>query len=196
MARPREFDIDQALDAAMNIFWSKGYASTSMADLMEVMDLQKGSIYKAFGSKHELFLAALKKYMSSAFASLKSRMDTAASPLAALQKYLMGGVETCKMNPDKGCFALNAVSELAPHDEDTKGYLSSHFASVESLLKTFIEEGQRIGEIRADLTASEIAEYLTTVQLGVVTSAKHKASPEAKEKVVRFALSQLAAGSA
>ena len=59
MARPREFDIDEALSAAMTAFWERGFAATSLADLMDATGLQKGSIYKAFGSKHELFMQAL-----------------------------------------------------------------------------------------------------------------------------------------
>ena len=59
MARPREFDISDALDRAMEAFWRHGYEATSMADLMEAMSLQKGSIYKAFNDKHSLFMAAL-----------------------------------------------------------------------------------------------------------------------------------------
>ena len=62
MARPREFDVDDALDRAMNVFWAKGYEATSMSDLMAAMDLSKSSLYDTFGSKHELFLSALQRY--------------------------------------------------------------------------------------------------------------------------------------
>lgn len=196
MARPREFDIDEALDAAIGIFWSKGYTSTSMADLMEAMHLQKGSIYKAFGSKHELFLAALKKYLSRAFFYLRSRMDSAATPMAALRLYMMSSVETCRMNPEKGCFALNAVSELAPHDADTNTCLANHFASVVQYVTDQIVEGQKLGQIRTDQPATDIAEYLSTIQLGIASSAKHKGNPDAKEKVVEFALTQIVASEA
>ena len=62
VGRPREFDLEEALDAAMQAFWAHGYESTSMADLMLAMDLQKGSIYKAFGDKHSLFIQALRRH--------------------------------------------------------------------------------------------------------------------------------------
>ena len=64
MAGPREFDMDEALDAAMSVFWEKGYEGTSMADLMAATGLHKGSIYKAFTDKHDLFVKALKRYLN------------------------------------------------------------------------------------------------------------------------------------
>ena len=62
MARPREFDVDEALQAATEVFWDRGFEATSLADLMEATGLHKGSIYKAFGSKHEFFTRALTQY--------------------------------------------------------------------------------------------------------------------------------------
>ena len=64
MARPREFDIDHVLNAAMHAFWQRGYEATSLADLMEATGLQKGSLYKAFGDKHSLFMQALNRYLA------------------------------------------------------------------------------------------------------------------------------------
>ena len=201
MARPREFDIDKALYAAMNAFWRKGYAATSMADLMEVMDLQKGSIYKAFGNKHQLFLAALQNYLTSAFFSLKSQLYQAKDPVESLRLYLQRGVNTCKLHPEKGCFALNTLMELGPHDEETSRCLNNHFANVRELVNDIVSKGQEMGLIRRDIPATDVAEYLITMQLGIVSSAKHDgmtdestvhhSASNAKERVANFTLSQL-----
>ncbi len=196
MARPREFDIDQALEAAMNAFWTKGYTATSMADLMEAMSLQKGSIYKAFGNKHQLFLAALQHYLSSAFFSLKSRMDQAENPVESLKIFLHGAVETCKLHPNKGCFALNTVIELGPHDPETSTCVEKHFANIRTLVGELVARGQQAGLIRQDTPASDIAEYLITVQLGIVSSSKHQKSIDEKKRVADFALSQITQASA
>ncbi len=63
MARPREFDLNQVLEKAMDVFWKQGYHATSISDLTEAMGLLRGSVYAAFGDKHQLFLAALERYM-------------------------------------------------------------------------------------------------------------------------------------
>ena len=63
VGRPRQFDVDQTLDAAMRAFWARGYEATSMADLMAATGLHKGSLYQAFGDKHALFIEALKRYL-------------------------------------------------------------------------------------------------------------------------------------
>ena len=63
MARPREFDMDEALDAAISTFWTQGYEATSMTDLMEATGLHKGSLYKAFDDKHDLFMKSLSRYL-------------------------------------------------------------------------------------------------------------------------------------
>ena len=62
MARPREFDIDQALERAMNVFWTKGYEGASLQDLLDAMNIARGSLYKAFEDKHSVYLAALDRY--------------------------------------------------------------------------------------------------------------------------------------
>ena len=193
MARPREFDIDEALEAAMQTFWLKGYTATSMADLMQAMGLQKGSIYKAFGSKHALFLAALRSYLRGALSSLKSRMAQADTPLEAIQLFLHSAVRTCAMNPDKGCFALNSVIELLPNDNESRQCLDDHFANVKQLVAETVQNGQAQQMLRGDTPAEELAEYLVTVQLGIVSSAKHQHSIEAKDKVASFALAQVTA---
>lgn len=176
----------------MNAFWSKGYAATSMADLMEAMSLQKGSIYKAFGNKHQLFLAALQNYLSAAFFSLKSRMDQAENPLESLKIFLHGAIETCRLHPSKGCFALNSVIELGPHDEETRACVDKHFSNIRSLVSELVIKGQEAGLLRQDTPASDMAEYLITVQLGIVSSAKHHKSLDEKKRVADFALSQIA----
>ncbi|NIQ96073.1 MAG: helix-turn-helix transcriptional regulator, partial [Desulfuromonadales bacterium] len=62
MARPREFDVDEALDRAMGVFWLKGYEGTSLQDLLKAMKIARGSLYKAFEDKHSIYLAALDRY--------------------------------------------------------------------------------------------------------------------------------------
>ena len=80
MARPREFDSDQALEKAMQVFWTKGYEATSLSDLLSAMGISKSSFYATFGSKHELFLATLDRYGETHGAQLIALLKSNESP--------------------------------------------------------------------------------------------------------------------
>ena len=192
MGRPREFDTTQALEAAMNAFWQKGYASTSMADLMEAMDLRKGSIYKAFGDKHALFVKTLEHYMQQGITLLRARFAEAGTPLDAVRLFLELAVEQCRLgSPCMGCYAANTVVELGPHDEKVNALLSQHLSRVRQLLVDQIVAGQANGSIREDLPPADLAEFLSTLQMGIVSRAKNAQVHAAQDAVVAQAMAHL-----
>ena len=82
MARPREFDEDDAIDSALQAFWKQGYGSTSIPDLISATDLERGSLYKAFGDKRTLFVRALDSYLEGGRRLLKNSIATAESGLS------------------------------------------------------------------------------------------------------------------
>ena len=93
MARPREFDMNQALDAALNTFWTQGYEATSMTDLMEATGLHKGSLYKAFEDKHDLFMKSLTRYLDNAWTMSQATLTEAQKPLDGLRAWLGGAAQ-------------------------------------------------------------------------------------------------------
>ncbi len=118
MARPREFDVADALQDALEVFWRKGYEATSMQDLVAAMGIQKASLYAAFGDKHALYRAALRRYQQATLDELATHLAKAASPLAAIRGFV-DEVATHAAGKDgrRGCFCVNASSELAPSDD-------------------------------------------------------------------------------
>lgn len=185
MARPREFDEDQALMAAMDTFWTHGYKGTSMADLMRVMNLKKGSIYLAFGDKHSLFLQAFQRYADTLYGAIKDTITKATSPAAGMENFLteflveaIAGQKTCR-----GCFVVNSAVELAPHDAEVAKILTRQKKRTEVLFKEAIEEGQKLGEFDTNRPASEIAETLYVFMCG--TAADYKSS-SCKDRVKRL----------
>ncbi len=193
MARPREFDIDEALDAAMQPFWEHGYEATSLADLMKATGLQKGSIYKAFGSKHALFVRVLTRYLDQLHGEMRAAIEGASSPVEAIRRYLElvqrlgsdGAVQ-------QGCLAVNTLVELAPHDEEVRETLRHHQMRVARALTATLEEGQVAGDFRQDATAGELATYLMTTSAGLV--AVSKSSPAfTSSSIVDLMLSALRA---
>jgi TetR/AcrR family transcriptional repressor of nem operon len=85
VGRPRQFDEAEVLDAAIQAFWAKGYEATSMADLLEVTGLHKGSLYQAFGDKHTLFVAALRRYLEGMRSRKNVLLRETESPLEGIR---------------------------------------------------------------------------------------------------------------
>ena len=193
MGRPREFDTDEALNAAIQVFWLKGYESTSMVDLMEAMDLHKGSIYKAFGDKHQLFMSALGHYMSVGSTHLKSMMESAESPTEAIRSFLYMALTECTCGPvAKGCLMMNSVVELAPHDEDVKALIGNFMEGAKRQISAVISRGQALGEFRTDKSGDELADYVMNVKAGLLTAGKMDIRTSDPETIIEMTLQAIA----
>jgi len=116
--RKREFDVDIALNAAMEVFWAKGYVGASLADLTDRMGINKPSMYSAFGNKEALFIKATKHYIASTMEQHLARLNEAEQPFdARLKNYMMSIVATqCESDTPKGCFLVHCQSELVSGD--------------------------------------------------------------------------------
>lgn len=118
MARPREFDMDAAVDGAMQIFWRLGYAATNLPELLRAMGLSRGSFYKAFGDKHSAYLAALDHYDRNCVgAAVKLLGDRSIGNGAARIVRLFEETRRCEGAEPRGCFVCNAMVELGAHDD-------------------------------------------------------------------------------
>ena len=112
--RPRSFDIDVAVERAMNVFWSTGYHGTSLPDLLEATSLSRGSLYAAFGDKHGLFLRALNRYIEDALARLGAELNSSKGALAGVRKCLAGYVDRASAaNGKRGCLVVATAMELS-----------------------------------------------------------------------------------
>ncbi len=118
MARPREFDIETACEAAMNVFWDSGYKGTSLPDLLEGAKLSRGSFYKAFGSKKSVFLEALKLYDRSVLQpGIKLLVD---DPIKSgknrIEEFFLNSVIAAERGDKRGCLLCNAAVGAAHND--------------------------------------------------------------------------------
>lgn len=194
MARPREFDIDSALDAAMAAFWERGYEATSLQDLLDAMDLTKGSLYKAFGDKHSLFIKALKKYLDFIYNTMFDATKSGETAYQSIEN-LMHGVEyfCCKQETSRGCFAVNSVVELSHHDPEVKQLLENHLNRVEKMLTGIIKDGQDNNEFRTDQSASHLAEGLFVVIMGMLAQSKATNNKAKARRISDFAIQSMVA---
>jgi TetR/AcrR family transcriptional repressor of nem operon len=174
MGRPREFEMDEVLDAAMQAFWTHGYEATSMADLMEAMGLQKGSIYKAFGDKHSLFLQAFQRYVDY-FYGQTVKLFTDLPPAEAVRAWIEHGQSFGKGSTTRrGCLFCNTVVELAPHDDEVLKVVQAQWKRMMKLLTDVIRKGQEKGDFRKDVPAERLARYIAVCASGAAASSKGK----------------------
>ena len=122
MARPREFEIEQALKDAMNVFWERGYEGASLPDLLDSMGIARGSLYKAFGDKKTLFLEALSRYdrdvLTPAITLLRSKTQDATPP--PIKQLFSSVVQAARRGDRRGCLLCNAAAGPAAEDEEIR----------------------------------------------------------------------------
>src|SRR3984893_11314878 len=115
MARPREFDRDEALERATGVFWAQGYAPTSTDDLLTAMGIGRQSLYNAFQDKRALYLEALERYQRTTTAGHLQRLNGAASALAGVQALLLGLISNNDDTRALGCMGVGAICEFGSH---------------------------------------------------------------------------------
>lgn len=172
MPRPREFDMDQVLDAATAAFWTHGYEATSLQDLTEATGLQKGSIYKAFGDKHSLFLTVLERYLERMYAQLAevARTHTPAETVRTWIAMIQGF--TVRDGVRRGCLGCNTAVELGPHDPGVNEVLQRHLARTQKLVTRVLAAGQASGVFRDDVSAATLSHYLHVMNAGTAATSK------------------------
>jgi len=164
VGRPREFDEEAALEAAMDAFWSKGYEATSMAELCNCTGLHKGSLYQAFGDKHQLFMNALKHYSDTEFRNVAAVAFQSDSPLENIRAAMSKICDDA--GHDKGCLVINSMVELAPHDPKVKAAVRSFAEQRLRVMADMIGKAQQVGEISVKQEPHKLARQLMMTLAG------------------------------
>ena len=170
VGRPRGFEEDRVLDAAMNTFWNQGYEGTSLKDLCSATGLHKGSLYQAFGDKHQLFLKSLKYYMEQSFKEVAASAYLHDSPMANLRSLLKE--ITTKCIEGEGCMVINSLVEMAPHDQEVKQMIDQSYAMKQRFLTDLIDRAQRDGEITIKQDPDRLAAVLMVTLAGLAATVK------------------------
>lgn len=191
MSRPREFDVDQALQQSMEVFWTKGFKSTSYDDLTRATNVKKQSFYCLFKDKKTLFLKALGLYREQNLARLKELASRNLSPLQKLDAISDAMLYRNNDSDCRGCLMVNSVLEFGAEDEEIAQEIKLMFDDVEQLLETVIRDGQENGYITDRLSSKELAAYLNNVWSGAKMMEKSGAADERIDVVLNAALALL-----
>ncbi|SDS14622.1 transcriptional regulator, TetR family [Paenibacillaceae bacterium GAS479] len=175
MARQREFDEEKALDAAMQLFWEKGFEATSLSDLTSRMGTQRPSIYSTFGDKKGLFEAALRKYTTSHAAYVRTNLQNNSSVKEAFRAFFENMVaKEYETSPNWGCFCINSMVELAPHDEKFEILTREHQMYLSVIFQETIERGLRSGELDSGINSKGLAQTLIISLIGLTVFMKYR----------------------
>lgn len=168
MTRARPYDRDAALDAALALFWRKGWHATSLKDLEAALAMKPGSIYAAFKSKEALFLAALERYRDRSRARLAARMDGAQTVLGGLAEHLRGFGAPPEQDPPM-CMIVKTMLETQPGDGPVAERARAYYDAMRAAFAECFARAQAAGELPAgadpDLLARRYQAELTALRL-------------------------------
>jgi len=162
MPRPREFDIDTALDSAMQVFWAKGYESTSLDDLCEATGVGRSSLYSAFSDKRDLYLRALDHYENGSVERIVAALAKPVPIRTALAGFLERMIDDIVAGPGRrGCFIGNCAAELGRRDRTTAARVRRSIERIESVFREALTGAKSRGELPAKSDTAALARFLT-----------------------------------
>lgn len=164
----KSFNLDEALARATKVFWAKGYAVTSMTDLVEGMGINKGSLYNAFGSKKELFTRALLRYDQDNRQSMLAQLEALDDPIVAITRLFDSLIAESIADPEKkGCLLVNTALELPNQTADVQEIIGAVIADFEAFFQRQIKLGQKRSVISKKVKANDTAKSLLSLLFGL-----------------------------
>jgi AcrR family transcriptional regulator len=191
MGRPRTFDVEDALERAMQVFWRLGYEGSSLAELTKAMGIGSPSLYAAFGSKEGLFRAVLDHYAARRKACL-AEITAAPTAREAAKRLLFGMVDLATdPNEPPGCLLLQGGLTCGTTAPDIPRELARRRADLEHALCERFTAAREAGDLPASADPATLARYLVTVCNGIAVQAGAGESREALRRTAELALNAL-----
>ena len=168
MVRTRTFEPTEALSRAVELFASKGYADTSMEDIVQATGVSRYGLYGTFGNKRELFEKALDKYADGMGKQAFLRLLEPDVSLDDIRRIFEDRVaDMCALDENKGCLFIHTAMQLAPQDQDLRGVLQKFMKRMSKLFAIGLETAKEKGEVRQDLDVRAAGDMLTSTMFGL-----------------------------
>lgn len=187
----KQFDQEEALTQAMELFWARGYEGTSMRDIVSALGVNAPSLYAAFGDKRALFLKTMQHYNDMILDRVRSCLEGPGSPLDNLRSYLRmlqrGAVE----EPRRGCFMNSTAIELGPHDEEVAEVVCAFFRKLDRMLQRTLDRAVAVGEMSSATNTRAEARFINSVVQGITVFSKAGLGTPVFRDIVAFAMEGL-----
>lgn len=192
MARPREFDEEAVLDAAVGCFWEQGYEATSVRDLCARMGITSASLYNAFGDKRALYRRSLDFYAERSFGERSTRLERRLPPREAIIAFYREIIERSLGDTKaRGCMMVNSALEAGPRDPEFRAVVAEVLGRIEAFFHRCATAGQQDGSIALTHDTEDLARFLLSVLLGIRVLARTAPSRDQLEGVLRPVLTVL-----
>ncbi|MCP5096573.1 MAG: TetR/AcrR family transcriptional regulator [Chloroflexi bacterium] len=193
--RPRAFNKENALEAAMLVFWRNGYPGTSLADLTHAMAINKPSMYAAFGNKEQLFNAALAQYISQYNYPISENLFAANQSIAQRLTAYLKSVSRLYSQPDlpAGCMMVNSMCESSGDNlpqSTHKLILDINKKTKQRLIDLFTEE-QAEGNLKSDRSPQTFAHYLMSIVSGMAVISRDGATAEQLDEMIDYVVTTI-----
>ena len=188
VGRPRAFDVDEALDQALQVFWRKGYEGASLPELTRAMGINRPSLYAAFGNKEALFRKVLDRYSDGPAAYVREALEEPTAR-AVIEALLRGAVDllSSPQHP-QGCLLVQGALSCGTTATPIRRELASRRATSEATIRQRFRRAISDGDLPADTDAGDLARYVSTVMHGMAVEAAGGASRKELLRVVKMAL--------
>lgn len=171
MGRPRAFDVDAALDRALEVFWRQGFEGASLQDLTEAMGINRPSLYAAFGNKEALFRKVLDRYAAGPAGFLAEALQ-APTARAAMEQMLLRAaeVQTDPSHP-KGCLMVHGALACSDSMDPVREEIAVRRLAAEVAIRERLELARNTGELPHGVDCADLARYFATVVRGMAVQA-------------------------
>lgn len=192
MARNKEFNTNEVLEKAVELFSCKGYNGASMQDVVDCLGLSRSSLYDTIGDKRQLYLEALKKYRQEKTACMVQRIQQTSDIKALTQQILQTAAQEGLQDPQqKGCFMVNSTIEMAPHDPEFARLVQANRQEVEDAFTDALRKGQSLGQIAARHEPRSLARFIFNAISGIQVAARSGADKKVFDDIIGVTLSVL-----
>ncbi len=194
MPRQKNFEVEQVVGRAMDVFWEKGFECTSISDLTEATGVQRQSLYNAFGDKRDLFIRAFHKYDTEERRASLAALEAQGQPLEAIRTLFQTGVEQCLADKtQRGCFLVNTALSLHNLDEEIAAMVRASLEDLRSFFERQLQHAKVRKEIPESLDPVATASGLLASLIGIKVMARASTSRELLEQMSDQALRLLEA---
>jgi AcrR family transcriptional regulator len=186
--RPRSFDLDEALDAATQVFWTKGYEGASLTDLTQAMGINRPSLYAAFGNKETLFHKTLDRYAEGRAAHVREALK---QPTArAVAEHLLRRAADLLTDPrhPTGCLMVQGALACGEDADCIRQALVSRRVAIEAALRRRFQRAKEEGDLATDTNPADLSRYVMTISQGMAVQAAGGASRADLQRVVATAM--------
>jgi TetR/AcrR family transcriptional repressor of nem operon len=193
MPRGKTFDPEQKVDEALDLFWREGCDAVSIQDIVDALDLNRGSLYATYGDKEQLWRRALTRYCDHRKAFIAELFADPSEPVLPRIRRLMYQLADPNTDLPRGCLVVNAITERT-NDPATMDIVTGQISYIEDVLRKAFTRARSGGEIPASSSPRRLARFVVVMLQGLHVYDRALADPRKARDAIDIAMAAICAG--